>query len=361
MENNLISIIMPVYNTEDYVGRTIKNIQNQSYSNWELIAIDDGSTDNSGYILDQVSRADYRIKVIHTDNQGVSKARNIGIEHSKGKYIFFFDSDDIFSNLILEECISFAIDQCCDSVLYGYRNFSYHTKKHKFYLKRNIYIGVREICHDLLPAFAGISFEDVNQWILGNRSLREGKEDTAVWRIMCDGEIIRSIGLKFDENLSVGEDTLFLLNYLVKCNSVGILDKDLYFLVERPGSANWSNSYYTRLMIINKIKVAEAKDSFFCKLREETGVDAHVLYQGNNVLGAVQVLAKLAHDDSIDLLKKYRLAAWFCNHRIIHNSIKTFKPLIGAKALPFYLLKLNSSLLLTALLIIPNSIVNRFK
>ncbi len=89
-----ISIIVPVYNVEKYLERCIESILEQTFKNFELVLINDGSTDNSGKICDEYANRDNRIRVIHKKNEGVSVARNIGIETAKGKYIMFVDSDD---------------------------------------------------------------------------------------------------------------------------------------------------------------------------------------------------------------------------------------------------------------------------
>ena len=94
MNESLISIVVPIYNVEDYLNECIYSLINQTYKNIEIILVDDGSTDNSGNIADGLSKIDSRINVYHKNNGGLSDARNFGIEHSKGKYICFVDSDD---------------------------------------------------------------------------------------------------------------------------------------------------------------------------------------------------------------------------------------------------------------------------
>lgn len=98
----LISIIVPVYNVEPYLEQCIDSILNQSFRDFELILVDDGSPDRCGEICDRYAAADDRIRVIHQKNGGVSAARNAGMEVSKGKYIVFVDSDDMVHPLYLE-------------------------------------------------------------------------------------------------------------------------------------------------------------------------------------------------------------------------------------------------------------------
>ena len=96
----MISVIVPVYKTEKYLGECIQSILAQSYADFELILIDDGSPDHSGRICDRFAETDRRISVIHKENQGVSAARNDGLDLAKGKYICFVDSDDCVDILL---------------------------------------------------------------------------------------------------------------------------------------------------------------------------------------------------------------------------------------------------------------------
>jgi len=117
----LISIIVPIYKVEKYIAQCINSIIKQSYENIEIILIDDGSPDNSGLIADGYSKKDNRIKVIHTENRGVSAARNLGIEEARGEYIVFIDSDDYLASdyteymlsIIKKTGASFAISKNC--------------------------------------------------------------------------------------------------------------------------------------------------------------------------------------------------------------------------------------------------------
>ena len=92
--NNLITIVVPIYNSSKYLSRCINSIINQTYQNLEIILVNDGSTDNSLDICNEYANKDNRIKVIHKDNSGAAASRNVGINHAMGNYIAFVDSDD---------------------------------------------------------------------------------------------------------------------------------------------------------------------------------------------------------------------------------------------------------------------------
>ena len=93
-KTDVISIIVPIYNAEEYLERCIESIKKQTYQKWELILVDDGSTDCSLQLCEKIALKDTRIRVIHIENLGVSMARNRGIEEAKGEYISFIDADD---------------------------------------------------------------------------------------------------------------------------------------------------------------------------------------------------------------------------------------------------------------------------
>ena len=119
-EQIMISVIIPVYNVEKYLGRCIGSVVKQTYNNFEIIAINDGSTDGSLEILNFYSKIDSRIKVINQENQGLARARNRGIQISKGQYLIFVDSDDTIKKTLLKDVLNFAIKKQLDIVTYGY-------------------------------------------------------------------------------------------------------------------------------------------------------------------------------------------------------------------------------------------------
>ncbi len=110
MDKKLISIIVPVYNIEEYLPRCIESILNQTYTNLELILVNDGSTDNSGRICDEYATKDQRVFVIHKKNGGSSSARNAGIKEAKGEYLGFVDSDDYIENTMYEKMVNAVKD-----------------------------------------------------------------------------------------------------------------------------------------------------------------------------------------------------------------------------------------------------------
>ena len=120
---NLISIIVAIYNVDQYLEQCIDSIINQSYKNLEIILVNDGSTDNSKNICDYYSEIDKRIKVVHKKNGGVSSARNTGIDIATGDYIAFVDSDDYLELNMYETMINNLEQNQCDMGVCGYSIF----------------------------------------------------------------------------------------------------------------------------------------------------------------------------------------------------------------------------------------------
>jgi glycosyltransferase involved in cell wall biosynthesis len=136
MEQVDVSVIIPVYNTEDYIVDTIDSILRQTLSNIEIIVIDDGSSDKSPEILEYYKQKDPRIQVLSQKNQGVSVARNKGIEQAQGKYIYFMDSDDLLDKNALSRCYQKCTEENLDIVFFDAEIFGAVNNKRSFNYRR---------------------------------------------------------------------------------------------------------------------------------------------------------------------------------------------------------------------------------
>lgn len=202
MENNnpKISVIVPVYNVKQYLPRCIDSILTQTFTDFELLLIDDGSKDDSGKICDKYAQKDKRIRVFHKENGGVSSARNKGIEYALGKYISFIDSDDKINPTYLQD---FKVqEQHCDfyisGALYDTYDRVYSYKKYKEKFCENKY--------EIMDEF-------FDQDLLSNGY---------PWGKLYKTQIIKKNGLKFNEQLTINEDHLFVFNYFSLINTLYI-------------------------------------------------------------------------------------------------------------------------------------------
>ena len=223
--------------------------------------------------------------------------------------------------------------------MYGYSNRinGVNGEPHKSELRR-IYIGNNEK-KELISHFIGHSINDVNEWILGNKSLREGKEHTALWRIMLDTDTVKKNGIRFKENLTLGEDTIFINEYLLCENSIGYLDKCLYHLNNRDSGANATSNNNPELMMENKLKIIKEKLILDDKANA-IGIDLQKLWEGTVIFSYVQLLLEFAKKDiknGYEKLKKYTM------EECVRNIYKRYRPPIAIKSIPFIAVKLGMS------------------
>lgn len=126
----MISVIVPVYNVEKYLKQCVDSVLNQTYLDYEIILVDDGSKDNSGMLCDEYQKLSNKIKVIHKENGGLSSARNCGIRHASGEYLMFLDSDDYWDNNHALEKVVSSLDDC-DFLNFHYKKYFEDTKKYQ--------------------------------------------------------------------------------------------------------------------------------------------------------------------------------------------------------------------------------------
>lgn len=152
-----ISIIIPVYNVEKWIKRAAKSLQEQSFTNFEVLLVNDGSTDFSGQLCQLISNADKRFKVIHQDNAGAAAARNTAIPLAQGKYLYFMDPDDWCEEKMLEDMHELAEKYSLELLITGYYIDTYYSKKKYYCEKRNapdrIYVSQQGFRKDAYKLF----------------------------------------------------------------------------------------------------------------------------------------------------------------------------------------------------------------
>lgn len=334
------SIVIPAYNTEAYIGRTLNCAAAQTESDIQVIVVDDGSTDGTLALAQGFASVDERFEVIHIENGGVSRARNIGLERVRGEKLFFLDSDDEFDEHLVEKCLAFAHANNVSAVLYGYSNQTEAGKSEPFAHELEVVYRGLEIRELLMPHFIGHSYADICDWIRGRKGMREGKEHTALWRVMLDTATVRNNGIRFNEALDLGEDTIFMNTYLSVENSVGFLDECLYWLSQREGSLNWTSNNDPIRMAGNKLKIIEEKNHLSRAVEKRTGFDLRSLYAGTQVLSALQLCLELGHYRHTGIKDREAVLSAFLNNETVDCCIKGFTPPSHPRHCPFLLSKL---------------------
>ncbi len=219
MERSTVSVIIPVYRSEEYLSSLLQDLMMQTYENLEIIIINDGSPDNSQLIIEEYASKDKRIQYIKTDNLGVSKARNKGLELATGKYIRFVDADDrIPENSIKLLVEAMEEDEEIDIVFGVYKDLS----------DRQLYTGNDNSNKKVLME------EMLQHFVMYIRTFYYG----VVWNKLYKREIIQKYNLRFQEDIFWCEDFLFNLEYYDKCKYIYYLDntKKVYTYIEHKNS-----------------------------------------------------------------------------------------------------------------------------
>lgn len=213
VENDvLVSLIIPAYNCEKYINRSLESVLNQAHSNLQIIVIDDGSTDSTGEICDCVANHDSRVEVVHKKNEGVSVARNCGLDRAKGKYVAFVDADDVIDFEYISTMLSAAEQYEC-----GIVTCQAMVVNQNGMMRSNMKSGKVQVVK--------ISeYDFMKNW-----------SHATVWGALFSRQLLN--GLTFDKELFVGEDSLFFASALIRCESVVHIFDELYFYYVYDSSA----------------------------------------------------------------------------------------------------------------------------
>lgn len=221
MCEDLISIIVPVYNVEEFLNQCIKSVLGQSYKKLEIILVDDGSTDQSGKICDRYQMTDARIKVIHKENGGLSDARNTGLRLAKGKYYSFIDSDDYISSEMIQTMFDSLKRNQCDIAVCNMMRFGDTVDSVKFY-----YPAERE------------------QVLAGRERFQTLNQPSVCNKLFCS-ELFNNI--KFPKG-KYYEDTYVYHELLYQAKKIVLTGKDSYWYRARPdsivGRKQYTNQYF---------------------------------------------------------------------------------------------------------------------
>lgn len=211
----LVSIIIPVYNVEKYLEASVQSVLNQTYTNLEIILIDDGSTDESGNICNQLAEIDSRIHVLHQKNRGLSEARNTGLLHAKGSYLFFIDSDDLVFPWAIEELYENIQYNDADIAIGGtYTSFS-----------KECILPEIEQHNSIINTYD--SFNAINEMLYST------KFSTSVWGRLYKAEIFDEIRFPAGKYY---EDLFTTYKLFLKANKIIYTDNKSYCYFKRIGS-----------------------------------------------------------------------------------------------------------------------------
>ena len=222
------SIIMPVYNVEKYVEKAIRSVMNQTYKNFELIVVNDGTKDNSMDIIKKLQKEDKRIKIFNKENGGLSSARNFGLKYATGEYVCFIDSDDYVYENYLEVLYNEILNKESDLIIFGYNVDVVDSNE----------IVLKEF--DILENYQ--EFNKKNKLYFENVSMIG-----YAWNKCFKRSIIEENNLTYEEGTSYIEDIIFNCDFIKKCTNIIIIPNIIYHYVQRERETLGRKSYNNML------------------------------------------------------------------------------------------------------------------
>ena len=310
MKNILFSIIVPVYNAESYLRESIQSILNQTYKNFELILVNDGSTDNSGIICNEFSKKDSRVKVIHQTNQKASKARINGIKIAKGDYIYSVDADDYIKNTLLETIKNKINENNPDMLLFRYNHIDKFGKV----------IGE-------IPKYEKEGFISDKEFYI--HDFKDSRLNSLAIKIFKKS-IIDLKKLDAAKKINNGDDLLITIILMENISQIYVLNDILYSyrVNENSITHNFKLSKLDEIVYLDKILVKNIKKFNDCLLEKEAYRDHLVTiftyivmlsYQNDIIFKKKKYMfEKIRQDDLFQKSLTYYDKTFSLKNRIIH-------------------------------------------
>lgn len=220
----LLSVIVPIYNSGEYIGRCIESLLNQTYRKLEIILVDDGSTDASGAICDRYAKQDNRIQVFHKENEGLVETRKYGLRKASGEYVAFVDSDDWIESSMYEEMLSGNDGKSADIIVSGLTMEDDGIISYEMDTVPEGYYTRNEVIEKILP----VMMHDAGH----NRRGITG----AIWNKIFSKSLLETCLYSLDSNLTYGEDAAVVYPAIARASGVIVKKKSWYHYMIHPGS-----------------------------------------------------------------------------------------------------------------------------
>ncbi|MBQ9131944.1 MAG: glycosyltransferase [Clostridia bacterium] len=223
MQKDLISVIVPIYGIDKYVGLCIESILNQTYKNLEIILVDDGSPDRCPELCDLYAKKDPRIKVIHKLNGGLVSARKAGLLAATGTYVGYVDGDDWIGPGFYEALYTTAVTGQADMVCAGFTRDLFNQSAH---FQNNVPLGI----------YTGDKLDNLRKQMISCGDFYKPGITTYVWNKLFKRDVLFDHQMNVDERISIGEDAAVTYPTLMKCNCVCVTDNYAYHYRQREDS-----------------------------------------------------------------------------------------------------------------------------
>lgn len=293
VNNYDISIVIPCYNVSKYIKRCIKSIENQTFKNYEIIIINDGSTDN---ILDILNSYPFKnkacVQILTFPNQGLSQARNEGIKVANGKYIYFFDPDDWIAPNTLSENYDLCEKNNCDAIQFGYQATDENgepiwTSNGN---KKNGLYNQNDIIQTLLPRFIGYSQSDISHY--GTSLFSQKSEMCSVWRFLYKRELIKKYNILFPKGVKLIEDKIFNCHFFLYAERIFIHNQIYYHYEIKSNGLMALSLKNSQTLLKDKLDGITERRRISQLASNNLKIDLFPMYAGSLFLSALELAAK---------------------------------------------------------------------
>lgn len=309
--SSLISIIVPVYKAELYIRKCIDSILTQKLTDFELLLVDDGSPDNCGEICDEYAERDARVRVFHKENEGVSKARNFALNHARGNYVCFIDSDDWVDVGMLETIMCWEQEKQMDLLFYG---FQYETSTG---------------CFDRLDLLHKISgkYEGADSVIKACYLLEINGFLGWTCNKLFRNSIIQKFNIRFNEEISIQEDHIFTLEYLKYVTCLAVYSYAPYHYRVIDGSL-MNKKYPYKLCKLKSELLFNGRMALIDRVKNKNETKSYRQYSVHNFLSTLFYFYRISlHEDGDNpneteyirmVIRKYACESWTIKVSILY-------------------------------------------
>ena len=322
MKSPQLTLLMPVYNAEEFLDQAVQSLQNQKYQNWKLIIINDGSTDSSAQVCDSYAKIDPRIQVIHQENNGVAETRNRLLNQIDTPYFSFVDADDELDSTLYEVLMSHMLTMDVDLVMCGYKE---QKRSHEVVIQeieRTYQSGIFEL-DQMQETFMTFS----NTLTLN-----------PLWNKVYKTSIFKELGIVFPK-LETGEDIVFNLNYLKGCQKIYMEEKTLYSYIRRQKESITTS--YVENLYEKGLVVHEALESFLQSKELLNTVNEEILMK-NHVMGVFSAFFNMVHSNCLlDKVEKRQAILAITNRSYVQQCANRHLTTRGIIGLTAHLIRFN--------------------
>ena len=292
-----ISIVMPCYNVAQYTERAVTSVLNQTFDDYEIIIINDGSTDNLLEVCEPLKSMNRGRKIfIYTfNNQGLSQARNEGLYLAQGEYIYFFDPDDYINPGTLEAIYRKAKEGNYDAVHFGFQTI-YEDQGGIHYDKSEepyVYQSNDEIIHEYLPKFLGVTQKNLDEWI-DMTTMWNSKQFSGVWRFLYKRSVLVEHNIIFPKGIKLIEDKIFNARFFCYAKTIATMEEVFYnYIIKEKGLLTTSINN-AKGLVEDKIIGIEQRALLRELYQKQHELDIFPFYIGTIVFSALELIMRMS-------------------------------------------------------------------